>query len=276
MDKRLENWCDLAISEVRFWMDHPTIRAELEAHIEDRCAALEELNYPPELAAERTLNAMGDPVAVGKALNREHSPWLGWLWVASVAAVLMMGIIVIELTWESPGTLEYAWKILKETVNPVPYEERWVELDESFDYLEAYGQNYTCVGIGSAEAVDVGRWTVEIPKAVWWERYGRYTYVAILLSVTPEKPWYGCGFQNDAELVMTDSNGDRTIGYAARMYAGHGIGFPYFSRRGSVKSFWGSKYLIGVTIEGSADWVEFTWPHGDSPWTLRVYKEGIT
>ena len=274
MDKRLENWCDRVVSEVRFWVDRSKIRAELEAHIEDHCAALEELNYPSELAAERTLAAMGDPVAVGKALDKEHSPWLGWLWVVSIAAVFVMGIMVIEETWESHGTLEYFWKCLAETVSPMPYEERWEELDETFDYSAAYGQNYTCIGTGSAEAVDIGKWKVEIPKAVWWDRYGKFTYVAILLEVTPERPWYGCGFQNIGELVMTDSNGERTPGHSARMYVGQGSDFPWFLARGSVKSLWGSSHLIGVTIEGDADWVELSWFHGDSPWTLRVYKEG--
>ena len=88
MDRRLEDWCDQVIAEVRSWVDHNAIRAELEAHIEDRCAALEELNYPLGLAAERTLAAMGDPVEVGKALDKEHSLWLGRLWIALIAESL--------------------------------------------------------------------------------------------------------------------------------------------------------------------------------------------
>ena len=100
MDKRLNEWCDQVIGQIRFWIDHNKIRAELEDHIEDRCAALEELNYPPELAAERTLAAMGDPVEVGRALDKEHSPWMGWLWVASVS---VLAVLCIMLTVEAQG-----------------------------------------------------------------------------------------------------------------------------------------------------------------------------
>lgn len=38
------------------------IRKELEAHMEDHMEALLALDYPQELAEERTLSAMGDPV----------------------------------------------------------------------------------------------------------------------------------------------------------------------------------------------------------------------
>ncbi|MEI3306968.1 MAG: permease prefix domain 1-containing protein [Dysosmobacter sp.] len=46
------------------------IQAELDAHIEDHMAALRELDYPPELAEERALAAMGDPVEVGRSSMR--------------------------------------------------------------------------------------------------------------------------------------------------------------------------------------------------------------
>ena len=147
MDKRLDNWCDTALGQVRCWMDHSRIRAELEAHIEDRCAALEELDYPPELAAERTLAAMGDPVEVGRTLDREHPVWIGWLWLVSVVAVFLMAIVVVIEVQESSGMLERFWDRIAETVAPIPPEERWPELDENFDAQAAYGFDYTCTSV---------------------------------------------------------------------------------------------------------------------------------
>lgn len=277
MDNRLENWCDEVIGEVRCWMDHNRIRAELEEHIEDRCMALEELNYPPELAAERTLAAMGDPVTVGRALDREHPLWIGWLWLASMVAVLLMCIVVLVEVQISAGTLGRFWERIVETVSPTPYEELAVALDETFDYKSEYDMDYTCIGVSSAAAMDAGKWTVEIPKAVWWDEFDKFTYVAIALTVTPERPWYGSAFENADELLVTISNGDGAVNLSARKHMEKGSsGFPWFSVHDRVQSFGQNVYFIGITIKGDADWVEITWPYGDQPWHLRIEKEATS
>ena len=277
MDNRLENWCDEVIGEVRCWVDHNRIREELEEHIEDRCIALEELNYPPELAAERTLAAMGDPVAVGRALDREHPLWIGWLWLASMVAVFLMCIVVLVEVQISAGTLGRFWERIVETVSPTPFEELAVALDETFDYKSEYDMDYTCIGVSSAAAVDAGKWTVEIPKAVWWNWFDKFTYVAIALTVTPERPWYGSNFESVDELLVTDSNGDGAVNLSARKHMAKGSsGFPWFSVHDRVQSFGQNVYFIGITIKGDADWVEITWPYGDQPWHLRIEKEAAS
>ena len=274
MDNRLENWCDEVIGEVRCWMDHNRIRAELEEHIEDRCMALEELNYPPELAAERTLTAMGDPVTVGRALDREHPLWLGWCWIASVVAVFLMCIVVLVEVQISAGTLDRFWERIVETVSPTPYEELAVALDETFDYKSEYDMDYTCIGVGSAAAVDAGNWKVEVPKAVWWDRFGKFTHVSMVLKITPERPWYGSNFESVDELLVTDSNGDKAINLMAKRNMHIGVsGFPWFSVQDEVHALGHGLYVLGVTIKGDADWVEITWPYGKQPWSLRVEKE---
>ena len=279
MDGRLENWCDQVIAEVRSWVDHNRIRAELEEHIEDRCMALEELNYPPELAAERTLAAMGDPVEVGKALDREHSPLLGWLWIASVVAIALMSIVVLVDIQLSAGSFVRFRDKVMETVVPEPYEEYWVELDENFDAKAAYGSefDYTCIAVSGAEAVDAGNWTVEIPKAVWWNRFDKFTYVAIMMTVTPDQLWHGSAFENADELLVTVGNHGEAVNLGARKNMGLGSsGFPWYSVDDSRLSFGSRVYCVGVTIKGEADWVEISWPYGDQPWSLRVEKEAAS
>lgn len=279
MDRRLEDWCDQVIAEVRSWVDHNAIRAELEAHIEDRCAALEELNYPLELAAERTLAAMGDPVEVGKALDKEHSLWLGRLWIASVVAMALMSIVVLVDVQLSAGSfLRFRDKVM-ETVAPEPYEEYWVELDENFDAKAVYGSefDYTCIAVSSAEAVDAGNWTVEIPKAVWWNRFDKFTYVAIMMIVTPDRLWHGSAFENADELLVTVGNHGEAVNLSARKNMGLGSsGFPWYSVDDSRQSFGSRVYCVRVTIKGEADWVEISWPYGDQPWSLRVEKEAAS
>lgn len=85
-------WVDAVCGAVRFWPDREEIQKELRVHYEDHCKALEELGYERPLAAERSIRAMGSAQEVGRALDRVHKPWLGWLWVLSRVLVWGLGI----------------------------------------------------------------------------------------------------------------------------------------------------------------------------------------
>ena len=80
MEKDFQTWCRTVTGQVRFKPDRWEIAKELEAHYEDRVRDLERLGYDRPLAEERSLKAMGDPEEVGRAMDKAHKPWLGWLW----------------------------------------------------------------------------------------------------------------------------------------------------------------------------------------------------
>lgn len=111
-------WVDAVCGEVRFRPDRKAIEKELRIHYEDHCKALEGLNYERPLAKERSLRAMGDPREVGRALDRVHKPWLGWLWEASRVLVLALAVLALvtllrTVGWESLGERtqgELAWE----------------------------------------------------------------------------------------------------------------------------------------------------------------------
>ena len=51
-------------------------------------------------AEARLMDSMGDPVELGRELNQQHKPWLGWLWMASrvllrVSVCLVVGVAVL-------------------------------------------------------------------------------------------------------------------------------------------------------------------------------------
>lgn len=71
--------------------ERAAIQEELEAHMEDHLEALLALDYPQELAEERTLSAMGDPKEVGRALNRQYT---GWGWVILERAALALTVVL--------------------------------------------------------------------------------------------------------------------------------------------------------------------------------------
>ena len=82
-------WIEMVLREIRFAPDRRKIRQELLEHMEDR---LEE--YEDE---QRVLESMGDPTEVGRELNQQHKPWLGWLWMASWAALAVTAVLTLVL-----------------------------------------------------------------------------------------------------------------------------------------------------------------------------------
>lgn len=88
------------LRQVRFLPDRAQIRAELSEHLADsRTYLMQSEGLTPKEAAAQAVARMGDPAALGKALDRAHHPALGWLWFASrIVCVLVcctMGLYVL-------------------------------------------------------------------------------------------------------------------------------------------------------------------------------------
>ena len=73
--------------------EREAIRAEMDAHIEDHICALLDLDYPEDLAEERTMARMGDPEEVGRELDKQYP--LRWLVLKRVAIVLTVVMLVL-------------------------------------------------------------------------------------------------------------------------------------------------------------------------------------
>ena len=112
----ISQWLDTAVSGIRFAPDRKTVRAELQAHIEDKTADLERIfpGIPPGEARERALAGMGDPEEVKAELARVHKPWLGYLW--KVSRVLAALLLVVTLFQYGTGALE-TWIDYRNMVN---------------------------------------------------------------------------------------------------------------------------------------------------------------
>ena len=86
------------------------VRRELEEHIEDRMEALLEMGWAPELAEERSLEAMGDPAEIGREKAKQYRG-RGWVWIGRAAAVLIAMLCVWTLL--GLGMLGGAWDSVK-------------------------------------------------------------------------------------------------------------------------------------------------------------------
>ena len=78
-------WLDKATEGIRFGPDRKAVRAELDAHLDDKIQDLQRI-FPDLSAWEATqmaLSGMGDPEEIGRELAKLHKPWLGYLWRAS-------------------------------------------------------------------------------------------------------------------------------------------------------------------------------------------------
>lgn len=109
MDEKFQVWCQTVTDRVRFKPDRYDIAEELKAHYQDHVKDLMRLGYDVELAEERALGAMGDPVEIGLAMDRAHKPWLGWLWQATRAMILVLLIAIAVALIKSDGTVNDAW-----------------------------------------------------------------------------------------------------------------------------------------------------------------------
>lgn len=78
-------WLDRAAAGIRSRPDREAVRAELEAHLEDKTADL--VRIFPDLgrqeAERQAVEQMGDAEEIGKELARLHRPWPRYLWQAS-------------------------------------------------------------------------------------------------------------------------------------------------------------------------------------------------
>ena len=102
----MEQFCGKVCAFVRFSPDHDAITAELTGHMEEHRDALLEAHpdmtlWDAETAAAR---AMGDPEALGRALNESHSPLLGWFQIWFRRAVWTLAALILLFTLPQVNT----------------------------------------------------------------------------------------------------------------------------------------------------------------------------
>ncbi|HSR03885.1 MAG TPA: permease prefix domain 1-containing protein [Proteiniclasticum sp.] len=114
------------LSQVKFSYDHEPIYKELTSHLEERVEEYLSQGYEKEEAEEMALENFGNPVEIGKALNKEHSPLLGWVhFLSSTMAAIAMGVLILAL-------FALTFAILDSKSGDIPREDilRRIEVDE--------------------------------------------------------------------------------------------------------------------------------------------------
>ena len=237
MDEKFQVWCQTVTDRVRFKPDRYYIAEELKAHYQDHVKDLMRLGYDVELAEERALGAMGDPVEIGLAMDRAHKPWLGWLWTVSRWLVLALFLVFLYTLYynglpewrASNGPDQDGWQSAAVMVSPRSFQ------------------------MGSYEL------TIEDVQFIQYQELeGRYD---LRLNMTAETPKFWLKNPQFHEcLSAVDSNGIR--------YREHWKPYIY----GSI-SYAGDGCWIKIEhIENEPEWIEIT--HKTAGWTIRLDLPG--
>ena len=282
------DWREQVVEQVRFKPDRKAIAAELTAHYEDHVRDLERLDYPWQLAEERALAAMGDPEQIGKALDRVHRPWLGWLWIAS-RAVLVLTVIVCLLSLPSTGAF---FHMLKNTLFPPEDPGGYQAIAGSYSALnEQEGVTvWRSMGTLEAQSAELPGYTLSLLEGQWWQYNDTFYRGECLLRLEPERLWYDLPEDVLDDLVLTGSGGGLfcNVKYDPFPYED---GDNWFLISESSNAFpvsddadsyrledsrdLGGWYLnLTMTTDESVEWVELSFPYGDNDWMFRITWEG--
>ena len=125
------------LKEVGFKYDHNAIRQELVEHMEELYEDLQAEGMDAHVAEVMAVEYMGDAAEIGKALNEEHSPLLGWVW--RVSRWMVMAVFVVCMAWYGGGTIKaVAESVFAEykgrVVSPLVYT---MEVDQTVEWYDA-------------------------------------------------------------------------------------------------------------------------------------------
>ena len=94
-----EEYLSSVCREVRFYAARKYVKQELSDHIDDKRAYLEQTGAAD--AEAEAVNAMGDPIQTGRALNAIHRPRTEWGIIACVLVLTVAGIALSIMSIEA-------------------------------------------------------------------------------------------------------------------------------------------------------------------------------
>lgn len=185
-------WCREAVSKIAYIPDMNKVYNELFEHLLDRHAYFMAKGMDEDTAADKTIEAMGDPKVIAPQLAAIHRP--GWAYamvVTRIAVILLLLVTLVSLAYFAndqyylrQGAYESQWDPFSEEV-----EQQLCNIEPD---VKSVSDGYT--------------FTVE-KTAVWDDR------MVIRLKATNPRPW---ARTPTAPLHMwaQDSNGTRYISHS--------------------------------------------------------------
>lgn len=272
MADRFDAWRDAVLEQVRFWPDRERIGQELTEHWEDHREDLLRVGYPEDEAEARTLAAMGDPAAVGKALDREHSPLLGWLWELSRWAVGIAVVLLAVDIFAIGSVFQY-----RDLLPPQWPQEDPAEFAQLSPAAEL-GEYWTFVSAGtSAVQAESAGYTLQVPQwSQWRSTDGKFARVCLVLTVEPDHVWQGIETEFSDDLRFRWAGGEIANSQNRRNISGTPVPWASIGHGDLSQGLTRECYQVMMTLPSQAEWVEISYPYGDNDWVLRVELEAVT
>lgn len=190
MDGPFARYCAAVCDQVRFRPDRAAIQSELWDHLEDHAAALEGEGLSREEARARAVEAMGDPVEVGRALDALHPPVSGWLlrvfgWLSSLALAALCLMLFYFLTFGARELFDdFLFRMGTLTERQVAA--HWFDELEDGPLVAAGATLTAFCPDTTAQTED---YDFSIPCAARFVAEGRDPTLYVLLKVTHPSPW---------------------------------------------------------------------------------------
>lgn len=272
-------WLDAAMAQVRSKPEHKAIRAELLGHIEDKEQYFLDSGMEPTQAGRAALEAMGDPVAVGKELDKAHPVWWAKLYTEVKAVIVILCIMMLfcivdyAAHYDLDGLLQnYPLKI-KQT-----------------DPYSIGGEDVVILDV-EQEPITLSGYTVQVTQAYWSpEVYsGEENVLEVDIKVSNPRPWavsplFMSRMEMDAEedvtrmLCVALSSGSRIYGIDTT-HSGTGEilrGYVMDQWHDDLKDFryWGSWYFTYV-FHGVEPGDTITLYHPDHEELTMTFEVGV-
>ena len=109
MNKLTDDFLRTVCSEIRYRKIHPEIQEELKLHIDDLTEQYMSNGYSEQEAVSRAIRSMGDAKELGKSLNKQHKPQMGWGILLLTIAASLFGILLMcipQYPGRQGGTME--------------------------------------------------------------------------------------------------------------------------------------------------------------------------
>ena len=279
-------WLTTATWGVRFGPDRKAVRAELEAHLEDKEADLLRL-YPdlsPREAETRVLREMGDPIELQKELAKVHRPWLGYLWRASqtllglaVALTLWTGIPraaeLVQSRMEEQDTVPSVWDCYLRGEDPFqPGSPHASETEET-----GAGVTRTpLLTVSPTQAVQAGQFRLRVTQAALWsfaKEDGTESRWLFWEVEAQGPPWLDLSPVVLQEQVRgVDSLGNRYLS----TLEGHMSGRPYIRANPGESGLLSQRFEMSVDgdLAPGAEWFRLEYDWGGTQWSLTIPLTG--
>lgn len=267
MEQHFGDWVAKVLTCIRFRPDRQAIRDELEAHYEDHLKDLERVGYDYQLARERALKAMGDPVEVGLALDKVHKPWLGWLWLVSKWALALCGFLLL-FTLSDPYFI----------YSDLHFMGRQADYEAAGYTFETDNPAYSRAAVTQGGTVERSGYSISIPyAALWWNEQERNYNIVAILRTEDNRFWDHGPYRALQTLSMTDNTGGEFAAYTEwkeysaqeRRERWDGFVQVEFMKENPFCA----EYLVWVSfLEELPEWTEFTCSSGEG-FSLRLEWE---